>query len=209
MDTIFIRYSALNLTSFPFSTDTTFEKCELDLSYIEPGANGLATNVHFITGVMKIQAGIEYEKKMTHREKQACKCLLREGVVDDSDDDSDEDSDTEMNFAHALKKNNKRKRDESESVSKYINCRFILGSAAIVESLWSEQDNLLANKRRRGTTPRVVEAMLFLKKNADLWDIRDVNQANEDRKQEKQDERYQKKLEQDAELVSFMASLSV
>ena len=145
----------------------TFEKCKLDLSYIEPKANGLTTNVHFITGVMKIQAGIEYEKKMTLREKQACKCLLRAGVQDESDE-SEDDSDDGMNFVLALKKDKKRKRCESEAVSKYIDCRFILGSAAIVESLWSEQDNLLANKRRKGMTPRMVEAILFLKTNADL-----------------------------------------
>ena len=148
----------------------TFEKCELDLNYIEPEANGLATNVHFITGVMKIQSGIEYEKKMTAREKQACRCLLRDGIVDDNgESDEDDDSDSGMNFVHAFKKNNiKQKRDESEAVSKYIDCRFILGSAAIVESLWSEQDNLLASNRRKGMTPRMVEAILFLKKNDDL-----------------------------------------
>ena len=187
----------------------TFEKCELDLNYIEPEANGLATNVHFITGVMRIQSGIEYEKKMTAREKQACRCLLRDGIVDDSDEsEEDDDGDSGMNFVHAFKKDNKRKRDESEAVSKYIDCRFILGSAAIVESLWSEQDNLLANKRRKGMTPRMVEAILFLKKNADLWGIKDVNQANEDRKQEKRDERYQKRSEQEAELITLMNDLS-
>ena len=31
----------------------------------------------------------------------------------------------------------------ADSVSKYIDCRFILGSAAIVERLWGKQDNLL------------------------------------------------------------------
>ena len=83
-----------------------------------------------------------------------------------------------------------------------------MDSAAIVESLWSEQDNLLANKRRKGMTPRMVEAILFLKKNADLWGIKDVNQANEDRKQEKRDERYQKRSEQEAELITLMNDLS-
>ena len=79
----------------------------------------LTTNVHFITGVMKIQAGIEYEKKMTNREKQACKCLLHEGVLDDSDE-SEDDSDDGMNFVLALKKDKKRKHCESEAVSRYI-----------------------------------------------------------------------------------------
>ena len=57
-------------------------------------------------------------------------------------------------------------------------------------------------------TPRMVKAILFLKKNADLWGIKDVNQANEDRKQEKRDEQYQKRSEQEAELITLMNDLS-
>jgi hypothetical protein len=55
---------------------------------------------------------------------------------------------------------------------------FIVGSAAIVESMWSEADNLLSNKRRSCMSPMNVEAILFLKKNKDLWNIRDVHKAN-------------------------------
>ena len=54
----------------------------------------------------------------------------------------------------------------------------------------------------------MAKAILFLKKNADLWGIKDVNQANEDRKQEKRDERYQKRSEQEAELITLMNDLS-
>ena len=61
---------------------------------------------------MKIQSGIEYEKKMTAQEKQACRCLLRDGIVDDSDEsEEDDDGDSGMNFVHAFKKDNKRKVD--------------------------------------------------------------------------------------------------
>ena len=61
-------------------------------------------------------------------------------------------------------------------MSKYIDCGFIKGSAAIVESLWSEEDCLLGNKRRHGMSPVTNECILFLKKNKDLWSITDVNQ---------------------------------
>ena len=112
----------------------TFEKCELDLNYIEPEANGLATNVHFITGVMKIQSGIEYEKKMTAREKQACRCLLRDGIVDDSDEsEEDDDGDSGINFVHAFKKDNKRKR--------LMNPRLLV-SILIADSSWAVQQSL-------------------------------------------------------------------
>ena len=95
-------------------------------------------------------------------------------------------------------------------MSKYVDCHFILGSAAIAEILWREQDHLLDNKQRRSMTLRTVDAIFFLKKNDDLWDIKDVNQTNEDRKKEKRDERYKKKFEQEAaELLAMMRSLNV
>merc|ERR1719356_91693 len=102
-----------------------FEHCELNLSYLTPDANGLATNKHFITGVIKIQLGVDFEKTMTYLEKQACKCLLKEGVEDDSDDD---DSDDEiLEFRDTARKNHKRKVSEHTDESKYINCDFIVG----------------------------------------------------------------------------------
>ena len=58
-------------------------------------------------------------------------------------------------------------------------------------------------------TPRTVEAILILKMNDNLWDIKDVNQANEDWKKEKRDERYEKKSEQEAKLLAMVGSLIV
>ena len=97
---------------------------------------------------MKIQLGVEFEKQMSHAEKRACRFLLRPGVQDDSNDDDDDDD--LMDFAAAARKDGKRKVAQLVDESKYIDCSFIMGSAAVVESLWSEQDNLLANKCRRG-----------------------------------------------------------
>ena len=139
---------------------------------------------------------------MTYFEKQACKCLLKDGVEDDSDDD---DSDDEiLEFRDTARRVHKRKISEHTEESRYINCDFILGAAAVVESLWSKQDNLLSNKRRRGMTPMVVECILFLKKNKDLWTIKDVNLANEDRKAEKRLERVEEKKRMEKELAALL-----
>ena len=117
---------------FNFNTGKQFEHCELDLSYISADGNGLASNKHFITGVIKIQLGVEFEKQMTSAEKRACKCLLKPGVEDDSESDSDDDI---LDFGDTARKDTKRKVSELVEDSKYIDCSFILGSAAIVESL--------------------------------------------------------------------------
>ena len=81
-------------------------------------------------------------------------------------------------------------------------------SAAIVESLWSEDDCLLGNKRRHGMSPVTNECILFLKKNKDLWSITDVNQANENRKANNRDARLQKKMAIDAEFRAEMDDLN-
>ena len=133
--------------------------------------------------------------------------MLRDGV---DDDDSDSDSDEDItNFGDTARKDSKRTVSELRDESRYINCDFILGSAAVVESLWSEQDNLLANKRRRGMSPMVVECILFLKKNRDLWTIKDVNLANEDRKAAKSIERMEEKKKNEKELVGLLEELNL
>ena len=71
-----------------------------------------------------------------------------------------------------------RHTTDKEGESEYIDCGFILGSTAIVQSLWSEADELLSSKRRSSMAPITVEMILFLKKNKDLSDITDVHKAN-------------------------------
>lgn len=180
-----------------------FENCHLDLDYIKPN-NGLTTNSNFVTGVMKIQEGVLVEQTMTTAEKNACKCLLKEGAGDE--EESDEESDNDC-MERAFKRMKRQELARAVGESKYINCDFILGSAAVVESLWSEQDALMS-KRRQGMTPLTNECILFLKKNRDLWRIEDVNQANEDRKKAKQDERLAKKLEQEKEMQDMIDALA-
>ena len=82
-------------------------------------------------GVIKIQLGVEFEKQMSYQEKRACKCLLKPGVEDDSDSDSDDD-DIIADFGDSARKDAKRRISEVVDESKYIDCSFIMGSAAIV-----------------------------------------------------------------------------
>ena len=56
-------------------------------------------------------------------------------------------------------------------------------------------------------TPMVVECILFWKKNKDLWTIKDVNLANEDRKAEKRVERIEEKKRMEKELAALLDEL--
>ena len=178
------------------------EHCNLDTKRIQID-NGLTTNVAFFSGVIKIQNGLSFEAEMTYQEKRACKDLL----LDDLEADEEGDV-SKLSFQQRAEMDQKRKITEISGMSKYIDCGFIKGSAAIVESLWSEEDCLLGNKRRHGMSPVTNECILFLKKNKDLWSITDVNQANENRKANNRDARLQKKMAIDAEFRAEMDDLN-
>ena len=99
-----------------------------------------------------------------------------------------------------MRKLKNKKTKESSGQSDYIDCNFITGSAAAVESLWSMYD-AFNSKRRRGMSPIMVEMILFLKKNRDLWGIDDVARANQSRLKADRSERVEKKI---AEHEEFM-----
>jgi hypothetical protein len=102
---------------------------------------------------------------------------------EDSDIDSDDD------YEAGFKKHKSDEAAKVEGESKYIDLNFVVGSAAIVESMWSELDDLLCNKRRSCMSPLNVEMIMFLKKNKDLWSLQDVHLANSMRKKAMQDKR--------------------
>jgi hypothetical protein len=87
--------------------------------------------------------------------------------------------------------------------SDYIDCKFITGSAAVVESLWSMYD-AFNGKRRRGMSPITVEMILFLKNNRDLWGIEDVARANQNRLKDNRNERVHKKIAEHEELMRYL-----
>ena len=73
-------------------------------------------------------------------------------------------------FHRALKKLRAQPRDE------YIDCSFILATAVGVERLWSLAKNVLTD-RRRGMATLMVQVILFLKENRELWNDEMVFQS--------------------------------
>ncbi len=76
-------------------------------------------------------------------------------------------------FSKELKK---AEEEERKTESGYIDCSFIGSSAGIVERFWSKFDALV-DQRRSGMSPVMIEAILYLKENWDLWDIHNVRTA--------------------------------
>ena len=64
-----------------------------------------------------------------------------------------------------------------KGLSKCISCNFMMGSAAVVEQLWSKA-GCVHNSRRLGMSPMVFEMIMFLKEIDDLWKISDVVAAD-------------------------------
>ena len=113
-----------------------------------------------------------------------------------SDDEIEsEDEDVGEDITRAIAIQEKRKAKEIEGQSKYINCDFIMGSAAIVEQLWSK-GGCVYTSRRFGMSPMVFEMIMFLKENADLWKIDNVVIADERRKDTNKDTRAKKKIDE-------------
>ncbi len=108
------------------------------MKYSSP-KNSLSTNPDFETGIAKIQSGSE--QTMMQAEKRACKAFLKDANWG-SDDESDltVDNGKEDFFLRKFEKAKKQKTKESSSQSDYIDCNFITGSAAVVESCWSMCD---------------------------------------------------------------------
>ncbi len=108
-----------------------FEKCNLDLTYLSP-KNGLSTDADFETGIAKIQS--DSEQTMMQAEKRACKAFQKDANLGD-ESDLMVDSDEEDFFLREFEKAKRQETKKSSSQSDYINCNFIIGSAAVVESL--------------------------------------------------------------------------
>ena len=104
---------------------------------------------------------------------------------------------SERNLLSALKK---RKAEEPET---YIDCDFILATAVDVERLWSLAKNLLTDKRRRMTTV-MIQVILFLKENRNLWNDNMVYQSIHNCQRNATNRRRREKEEQFIEQQSMM-----
>ena len=100
-------------------------------------------------------------------------------------------------FRSCTKEEGEREIREMLGVSKYANLNFIMGSAAVVEQLWSKSD-CVYTKRRAGLSPLVFEMIMFLKENRDLWSVYDVAEANDRRKTKNRKSRAQQRIAKNA-----------
>lgn len=191
--------------------NSLYYKCKLGKTKIVP-KNGLSTHPHFETGVAKIQEGVAEENKMTYEEIYACRSLLKSNFVDGEDhsetesESSGDESSDEEDIVLATKASMKRKAKAMAGLLKYINSKFILGSATCVEQRFSIVDAILI-KRRLGLSPFTLELILFLKENRDLWNISDVVEANRRRLDKNRQSRVTERIGINAK--SFMCYLDV
>ena len=165
-----------------------------------------------VKGVDKIQNGLE--RTLTNQERTACHYLLKENhpffqkkaaatavEVDDEDDEEPTvmslltPAEAEFDMGAILDEAVQDLEDHiRERDSEFINCDFLLGSAAVVECLWSKLDALIP-QRRSGMSPIMVEAILYLKENRELWSIEDVKEALRRVKANEKSERTKKKMQ--------------
>ena len=62
------------------------------------------------------------------------------------------------------------------TLHRYGNCDFIIGSVAEIERLWSFADAYLDGDRNK-TTPLLFEAMIFLRYNREFWNEKTIVKA--------------------------------
>lgn len=127
-------------------------------------------NSHFESGVAKIQSG--EVGLMTQQEKSACK-NLELSSSENIPSENESECDTEHQLSRAIKN---KKRKVVGGTKKYINTRFILGSSAEMERVWSIAKYVLPDNRKL-MDPIIFESILFLKVNASYWDLGCVQRA--------------------------------
>ncbi|GKY98709.1 hypothetical protein MPSEU_000827200 [Mayamaea pseudoterrestris] len=132
---------------------------------------------HFKQGVIKIQKG--KERQLTREEKRAVRCLL---LSDEEEEVDDKGFDDEV-ASPATKRRKKVEdfldgdaSDSQNGKSKYMDCRFILGTNNTVEQCFSHAKQILSVERA-GMTPYSFEVLLFLKLHSNLWGLREVAAA--------------------------------
>ena len=73
-----------------------------------------------------------------------------------------------MGMVYLLKNNLKRKMNNAKDEELYIDCKFMFGSAARAEKLFSHCKYIKTETHNR-LTPQIFEAITFLKINRELW----------------------------------------
>lgn len=139
--------------------------CKLSERYLSTRARTV-TDPSFESGVVKIQRC--QESSMNTDEFDACASLLCPSQSVNS---------TEVQNSGGLaKKIANRKRQRLVNTARYRNCKFVIGSAAAVERLWSIA-KYVHGLNRHSLTPLLFESILFLRVNETYWDIELVSRA--------------------------------
>ena len=139
--------------------------CRLEGKYLSVDST-IVECPNFENGVTKILN--KEENKLSDVEKHAVRNLRRNIPTY-------EDESVSPIFMSMRERLAKRRKMNSRS-EEYIDCKFILGSVAEAERVWSMAKYVLTN-HRRSLTPRMMEAILFLRYNERLWDLSLVAEA--------------------------------
>lgn len=139
--------------------------CRLTTKYIAADS-AIVHSMNFENGIVKLQSGLA--SHLTDGERCAIAQLKEESAP--SSVGVGESASTTM--AERLAK---RRKIASEA-SGYMDSRFILGSAAEIERLFSSAKHILT-VGRRAMTPQLFEALIYLKYNSRFWNAPLVSKA--------------------------------
>jgi len=81
-----------------------------------------------------------------------------------------------VNYAMRVEQRLKRKKMDSNTGGKYINLDILQGTLVNCERLFSIAKHILSDRWKK-TSPRLFEALLFLKANRKLWNVYAVGVA--------------------------------
>ena len=103
--------------------------------------------------------------------------MLLSCLMDGASSNDSHLEDEEVSFQQRVERRMKRQKMESSgAIRDYIDVSFIPCTSNACERLFSESKYILTPQRAR-TSPILFEALLFLKKNDRLWDMKEVVMA--------------------------------
>ena len=141
----------------------------------------IVENPVFEKAVMRIASSLP----LTEEQRCAATCLLLEknnhggaeiaayNAGASSSDDDDEATNNALKVQRRLKR---QKRVSNTAGDNYINLDLLPGTSVNCERLFSLAKHILSDTRKK-TSPRLFEALLFLKVNREMWDVYDVGVA--------------------------------
>ena len=163
--TINLQRKGLTIDKTRFIFDRLCEDYPEIKEYLSKNAS-IVNNKNFESAIVKLLS--ENERSLSPVEKGAIKSLL---IINSSEVEVVE-SDDNLSYFEQLD----QKRRKLNQSSKYIDCSFLVSTSCSAERLFSMAKWVLTNLRHR-MSPILFEAILFLKFNRRLWDIKTVSEA--------------------------------